>query len=776
MTSDATPAHAEEEEHADEAGRLSLARLGRDWPRLVLGLWLVLCALLAALAASERLRVEGDLDGLLPVEHRVTGGEPWLLLTLEEQGRADQLLSAAALVSEHFGPERVPLAPPSSEVAAWLAGHALYLLPASSHDALRDLLSDEAIGAAVQSLRARLSSPLFGVSGEGARRDPLGLRDLVEAEAGELGHVRVDDEQLEAPEVTPSGDLLAASGRRLLIQLETEREIDMLRAEVEEQLADLPVRVTLLGKDADIASARRTVEAGGPTMLSVTLAVLIVVLALALRRARPVLAVIPCLATGAAVLAVMVATFDMLSLPFIALLLGFGCEGALRLQRISQHGWPAAAVLATALAPLWLSPYPQWRTWTWTWLVGFVVTIVIIRLVLPALLTLLRSSVAWPGQGFALTPMPMLAVLLSLGLLGGGSWASTVLQYEAPHEIPRGDARRQADYDALDEFFFSPNLIAEARSFGEDPAGALERAAVDARLLADLVPTYATRIDSPGSFVVGKEQLDARRASLAQIGLRGRMTELHEALEARSLRADAFGEFLRSASDLDAIPSTEAALEGPLGDWLGRYVEDTGERTSIRSFVELPADPDTPVPSVQRSDGDVVTLRGPVVAARHDRASFGDWLGIYTLCALWVGALLVWLGTRSLAIAVSAAFTALAAQSGLLVAMVLLGMPMGPHLLPAFLLVGAAAVVASARACRAIDLQRPVVAASLLATSTCQIAAGLALMYAGEPLWQKMGLVITLGCALASGTGFFIAPGFCAMLRRFSRHRAKEQS
>jgi hypothetical protein len=640
---------------------------------------------------------------------------------------------------------------------------------------VRDLLSDDAIGAGVQSLRARLSSPLFGVSGEGARRDPLGLRALVDAQAGELGHVRVDDEQLDAPEVTPSGDLLARSGRRLLIQLVTERPTDALTADVQEQVADLPVRVSLLGGDANIASARRTIEEHGSPLVIVTLAGLTLVLALALRRARPVLAVIPCLATGAAVLATMVAVFDMLSLPFVALLLGFGCEGALRLQRISQRGWPAAAVLATALAPLWLSPYPQWKTWSWTWLIGFVATIAILRLVLPALLTLLRSSVAWPGQGFVLTPMPMLAVLLSLGLLGGGSWSTSVLRYEASHDIPQGDAQRQADHDALEEHFFSPALIAEARSFGEDPAAALERAAVDARLLADLVPTYATRIDSPGSFVVRKEQLESRRNSLAQIGLRQRMTELHEALEARGLRADAFGEFLRSASDLDAIPSTEAALEGPLGEWIGRYVDEAGDRTSIRSSVELPPDPDTPVPSVERAAGDLVTLKGPVVAARHDRVSFGDWLGIYTLCALWLGALLVWLGTRSLAIAVSAAFTALAAQSGLLLAMVLLGMPMGPHLLPAFLLVGAAAVVASARACRAIDLRRPVVAASLLATTTCQIAAGLALMSTGEPLWQKMGLVITLGCALASGTGFFIAPGFCSMLRRFSRHRAKEQ-
>jgi hypothetical protein len=331
-----------------------------------------------------------------------------------------------------------------------------------------------------------------------------------------------------------------------------------------------------------------------------------------------------------------------------------------------------------------------------------------------------------------------------------------------------------ADYDAIAEFFFSPSLIAEAHSFGENPAQALERAAVDARLLADLVPTYATRVDSPGSFVVRREQLDSRRSSLAQMGLRGRMTELHEALEARSLRADAFGEFLRSASDLDAIPSAEAALEGPLGEWIERYVDETADGASIRSYVELPPDPDTPVPSVEGAAGDLVPLKGPVVAARHDRASFGDWLGIYTLGALWLGALLVWLGTRSLAIAVSAAFTALAAQSGLLLAMVLLRMPMGPHLLPAFLLVGAAAVVASARACRAIDLRRPVVAASLLATSTCQIAAGLALMSAGEPLWQRMGLVLTLGCALASGTGFFIAPGFCAMLRRFAGRRAKE--
>jgi hypothetical protein len=392
VISDATPEVADDEAPPEQTRRLSLTRLGRDWPRSVLGVWLVLCALLAALISGGRLGAKGDLDGLLPQEHRFTRGQPWLLLTLEENGRRDQLLSAAAIVSEHLGPERVPLAPPSSEVAAWLTGHALYLLPTSSHGAVRDLLSDDAIGAGVQSLRARLSSPLFGVSGEGARRDPLGLRALVDAQAGELGHVRVDDEQLDAPEVTPSGDLLARSGRRLLIQLVTERPTDALTADVQEQVADLPVRVSLLGGDANIASARRTIEEHGSPLVIVTLAGLTLVLALALRRARPVLAVIPCLATGAAVLATMVAVFDMLSLPFVALLLGFGCEGALRLQRISQRGWPAAAVLATALAPLWLSPYPQWKTWSWIWLIGFVATIAIMRLFLPALLTLLRRS------------------------------------------------------------------------------------------------------------------------------------------------------------------------------------------------------------------------------------------------------------------------------------------------------------------------------------------------------------------------------------------------
>jgi hypothetical protein len=301
----------------------------------------------------------------------------------------------------------------------------------------------------------------------------------------------------------------------------------------------------------------------------------------------------------------------------------------------------------------------------------------------------------------------------------------------------------------------------------------LDQAAVDARLLAALVPAYATRVDSPGSFVTRQADLASRRDSLVHMELRARMTALAEALEARGLRADAFAEFLTGAADLSAVPDPRAALDGPLGPWIRRHLEPVAGGVAMRSFVELRPDPDAPVPAVERDDGQRVTLHGPVVAARRDRAVFGDWLGIYIACGLWLGALFVWLGTRSLAIALAAALAALSTQMGLLLLMAALGQPVGPHVVPVVLLVGSAAFVSSARACRAVALERPIAGAGLIVASLCQIAAGLALVVSGEPLWQRMGLAIALGCALASGAGLFVAPGFAQMLGRLAGKRPK---
>jgi hypothetical protein len=100
-----------------------------------------------------------------------------------------------------------------------------------------------------------------------------------------------------------------------------------------------------------------------------------------------------------------------------------------------------------------------------------------------------------------------------------------------------------------------------------------------------------------------------------------------------------------------------------------------------------------------------------------------------------------------------------------LAVMVPLKMPLGPHLVPALLLVGASALVAGARACRAVDLGRPFYAVGLLVTGLCQVVAGLALMATGVPLWAQIGLCVAIGSSIASGAGLFVAPGLARLLR-----------
>ena len=86
-------------------------------------------------------------------------------------------------------------------------------------------------------------------------------------------------------------------------------------------------------------------------------------------------------------------------------------------------------------------------------------------------------------------------------------------------------------------------------------------------------------------------------------------------------------------------------------------------------------------------------------------------------------------------------------------------------MIPVLLLCGAAAAIAAGRACRAVDLERPLFAMGLVVTSACQVVAGLALVASDVPLWTQAGYVAAIGAATASGTGLFIAPGLTRLLR-----------
>ena len=117
-----------------------------------------------------------------------------------------------------------------------------------------------------------------------------------------------------------------------------------------------------------------------------------------------------------------------------------------------------------------------------------------------------------------------------------------------------------------------------------------------------------------------------------------------------------------------------------------------------------------------------------------------------------------------LAAALGCGVASLAAQTGLLAVMVPMGASLGPVLLPAFLLIGAAAMVAGARACRAVTHDERFYAKGVLLSGLCQAVAGLTLLATDDPQWNAIGAVVAVGAVLASGAGLFIAPG---MMRLF---------
>ena len=737
-------------------------------------------------AESGGLSIDGELEGLVPEAHRSPVGEPWLMLRADQDGETaaplgsepaeaarSNLLAAALAIAQAMPDERVSLAPPANAVTAWLDAHGLYLLPADRHAELADRLEDEKVSAAIQGLVARLSSPLFGASGEQARRDPLGLKPVLTRESGQLGHVRVEDAG--AASVTGSGDLLSADGKTLVIQLVTERRTEQVLADARAAIADLPVSATMVGPAVhrEVVAQRTTAE--WPRMLTTLGAALTFVLALALRRIRPVLCLLACLASGVLLIELVTGAFDPLSLPLLVLIPGFSCGAALRLQRISTRGWASGVLIATALIPLWLSPYPEWERWSVQWLAAAGLMILLLRIVMPALLSVIRASVEWRKAGFILAPMPALGLLLLAGLTTLGAWAGNSLRYAGADALEISDAEYDAASERLRQDFFDPRQTVEARTPGPSPAAALERTAIEAEALGGLVGPQAVRLDSPGSYVIPAPELEARMQSLSSFELPKRMQKLHDTLEAQGLRADAFTEFLHGAADIESIPTAQAALDDALGTWMSRYVveqPDAGEdeRWVVRSVLQLR--PKTTPPVATTAQGDEIPLLGPAIAARHDSTLFRNRVGVYVACGLWLGAFIIWLGAGSLAIAISSAVAGLATQSAVLGLLALLRQPMGPHLLPVLLLVGVAGMIAAGRACQAVDLRRPLVAGGLLTTGICQIAAGITLLASTEALWRQMGLVIAVGSATAIGLGLFAAPGMCQLLRRATGGRS----
>lgn len=744
----------------DRPDAISLGRWASGRPLVVLGVWLVLVTV-SVLLAQQRLVVRGGVESLLPFVHRQLADEPLLLLEVDDAAAGDATISltaAADRIATALARERVPIAPPAPEAAAWFDAHAFFLVADDALTAIRERLSDEAVADAIEDLRARMSSPLFGVAGEEPRRDPLALHRHLGDSTGRFSSTVGPGGSI----VTAAGDLLAADRLALLVQLRTERPRQVVLDEVKRAIGDVGITPRWAGPVRIEDDARGIVGDRGLQLLGMVLAGIAAVLAAALRSVRATFIIVACLAGSTAMVAAGVGEVDVWGLGLAILAIGFASEGALSLQRISARGWPGALVLATALLPLLLSPYPGWRHYAWLWAIAIAAAIIPLRTVLPAFHTRIGGGVSWADRGAAWRPLPMAAAALGLLALGGGVIGFSNLEYRGADRPSLGDGSGER---RLTEAFFDPSLVARVTSTGPDAAAALERAALDARALSTLVPRQAQRIDSPGLWVARAADLEARKAALVALGLPERLEHLRATLEARGFRSDAFGEFLRGAAVNDGAPTGDAMLAGPLGPWLRRYLRD-GPKPEVRAFVVLEADPAAEPPEAKDAEGVSLRLFGPAIAARTDRVDFANWLGIYGLCQMWIGAFVVWLGTRSLSIAVSAAFATLATQCAVIALMSVLRIPIGPTMLPALLLVGASATIAAGRACRAIDLGRPLFASGIIVTSLCQVTAGAVLLVSGIALWRTMGLVVVLGAFTASCVGLFVAPGFCRILRR----------
>jgi hypothetical protein len=748
-----------------------------------LRVWVVVLAWLAACAwVGQRLGAQwaprGDVDGLLPEDHRSDPARVLVMIAADptaeaDAGTEDRLLATADRVHEHLRDRWVPIAPPAVEVQGWLDGHALLLLPLSAHGLLRDRLTDEAMSSAVASLHARLSSPLFGLTSEEPRRDLLGLRELTASDAGHPASLV--GALPSGATLTPNGDLLARTGDAILMEVrpETPAALAEIERRIREVTADGPWVVDVVGPQRVQRDAAALMQARAPRVLAIALAGIGLVLAFTLRRLRASLAILFTLAGGIAFVVALGPELDPVSFPLAVLLVGFGCEGSFHMQRISHRGWPAATVLGLALVPLHLSTHPIWRQWSLAWIVAVAVVMALLRFVLPALVTAIRGEASWEDRGFLLRTTPGFGLVLTACLLGVGAWSAEQIEVRGGDRVELGPAVHGSAQRGATDAFFDPGLVVETRSVGPDPAQALLRAATDARSIARRIPSDVTRLDSPAGLVVAPEEVARRRASLAGLELAARLAKLEGMLEARGFRPAAFGEFLRGAHDGGEGPTPEALLRSPLQRWVRRYlVSEPGSepatgsgQTEVRLFLHLRTDDSEPLPVLLDADGEPMRLRGPAAAARTDRASFKDWTGIYVVCGLWIGAFVVWLGTRSLAIAISGSVAALVTQVTVVSVMHALDTPIGPMMLPALLLVGAAAMIAAGRAGRAVDLSKPFFAMGLLTTSACQVAAGLALVASGVPAWTEVGLAVAIGSAVASGAGLFVAPGLARILR-----------
>ncbi len=740
----------------------SLTRLSRRYAWLVVIGWLAACGAFVWMGALDA-RVQGDVDELLPAEHRAARESGYLLLQHGGDLSGDELLSVADRVHEVLDSAWIPIVAPAAERDGWLDAHALYLLPTSTHEALQQRLTDDSIRASVDALRSSMSSPFFGLTMSESRRDPLRLRELtVGAEARASWDAPALASQA-AP--TPGGDLLAHDGRSLLMATRSARSGQDLAALASQAVGDA-VRIADVGPTARQRAAEKAANTALPNALWIALASMTLVIAAAMRNVRRTIAALLCIATGALACATFV-PLTPVSAPLVILALGLASSATLPLSRVSAAGWAGLLILAGALAPLAVLEFELWARWAPLWAVIILTMRGMTRVVLPALLQVLRVPEADRNRRIVLRASPLFAILLSVGTLLGGWWALGDLRYRGADRLEVAPVSKAEAH--VRETYFDPGLVATALTEGDDAEQALTRAADDALLLATLLPTEARVVDTPGALVLPSEELQRRRVGLAKLKLGERLTKLRELLSARGFRPAAFGEFLRSAADPDQVPTPGAALEGPLGRWIRGYVVDRPGGVALQTRIHLAPDPDVLPPALETPDGRTLLVQGPAIGGRMQASTFRDRLGLAAGAQLWLAAFIVWLAVRRFSVAIASGLAGVSVQAGVLLVMRFLGVSLSPALLPVFLIAGAAATLAAAGACRSAESGAPVFATGVLAAGVAQATAGLALAASPIPLWADIGITAAAGCLLASGIGLFVGPGLAALLDRPAR-------
>lgn len=774
-----------------------LGPLPRPLALALIGVW----ALLTIVASIATLRTppawSGELEGLLPEHDRSPRDRVLVLLRVHldvdvgaqpGEGRTDGddeldprtlLAEAGFAIEEAFPDRRVPLAPPKTEITRWLDAHALYLLPIETHAALAERLADEAMRAQVQGLVARLSSPLYAVSGDQPRRDPLAVHELTDREAGRLGHV-AEVPGSDAPQVSASGDLIAAGGDRALIALlsEADEDLEQLRTKLEAAIEPLPISIALIHPRVRQTALALALQRDAPALVGACLAGLVLLLSLSLRKVAPVLVLVALLGSIALVLSWAAPGLDVLSLAVVIVALGLSCDLGLQLPRIGKRKLAAPLMIAGALAPLWLSPYPLWHGWAVVWPAALLSAALVLRLVFPALLALLGSELTWQPPTLRWTPSAIVALLVCVGLCGTAIGVAPQLSYRAqlPMALSESDAELERE---LIEHFFDPSMVVEARTradpdqdpdqdeqLGNPAAAALDAAASELKPLAALVPGEARRVDTPASFVLPRAELEARKQALARLKLGERMEVLKLLLAERGLRAEAFTEFVHGAADIEDLPSSAAALDGPLGPWIRAYLTGEGPETELRTRVELRGRASLPIVTFSRERmAELPPLRGPAIAAMVDQRELSRRFGLVLVAGAWLTALLVWLGTASLGIALAAALVGVTSQAGVVVGLSLLDQPIGPQLLPVLLVVATAAALAGARACAAVARGESIAWPPIVTAAACLLVAGAALLSSAQPLWRELGVALAIGSVLACSLGLFVAPGLARLLR-----------